>query len=90
MDVVNKMAPTKTIRVKNNENEWFEWKIIEKQAVRDKLFRKLSVDEILYKEPRNTFQDLNKDKKKTTFTRKVVWRYRKTKRALENYKKLGS
>ena len=39
-DVVNKVAPTKTIRVKNNTNEWFDGEIGEKIAARGKLFRK--------------------------------------------------
>ena len=53
------MAPTKTIRVRNNTNEWFDGKIAEKIAAQDKLLRKfkkskLRLDEILYKEARNT------------------------------------
>ena len=48
------MAPSETIRVKNNTNEWFDGEIVEKIAARDKLFRKfekskLSVDEIYTK-----------------------------------------
>ena len=39
-DVVNKVAPTKTIRLKNNTNEWFDGQIAEKITARDKLFRK--------------------------------------------------
>ena len=68
VDAVNKVAPTKTIRVKNNTNQWFDGKIAEKIAARDKLFRKLKksklrVDEILYKESRNTVPALIKDKR---------------------------
>ena len=75
-DAVNKVTPTKTIRVKNNTNEWFDGKIAEKITARDKLFRKfkkskIGVDEILYKEARNTVQALLKDKKKT-FARKAI------------------
>ena len=44
------------------------------------------MDEILYKEARNTVQALIKDKKEC-FARKAIWKYRKTKRALENYEK---
>ena len=39
-DLVNKVAPTKSIRVKNKTNEWFDGGIAEKIATRDKLFRK--------------------------------------------------
>ena len=67
-NVVNKVAPAKTIRVKNNTNEWLDAEITEKIAARDKLFKKfqkskLSVEEILYKEARNAVQALIKDKK---------------------------
>ena len=75
LDVVNKVAPGRAIRVKNNTNEWFDGEISEKIAARDKLFRKLkksklSVDKILYKEARNTVQALIKDEK--TFAKKVM------------------
>ena len=39
-NVVNKVAPAKTIRVKNNTNEWLDGEITEKIAARDKLFKK--------------------------------------------------
>ena len=39
-DVVNKVGPTKTIRVKKNTNEWFDGETAEKITARDKLFRK--------------------------------------------------
>ena len=38
-DEVNKMAPTKTIKIKNNTNEWFDRQIEEKIDTRDKCFR---------------------------------------------------
>ena len=68
-DVISKVAPAKTISVKNYTNEQFDGEIAEKIAVRDKVFRKfkkskLNVDEILYKEARNTVQALIKDKKR--------------------------
>ena len=68
-DVVNKVAPPKSITIKNNTNEWFDGETAEKIVARDKLFRKakkskLSVDEILYKEARKTVQALIKYKKR--------------------------
>ena len=50
-DVVNKVAPTKTIIAKDNTNEWFDGEIKEKIATGDKLLRKFnktksSVDKI--------------------------------------------
>ena len=44
-DVVSKVATTKTIRVKNNKNEWLDGGIAEEIAARDKLlenFKNLS------------------------------------------------
>ena len=78
------MAPTKTIGVKNNTNEWFDGEIAEKIAARDKLFRKfqksnLSVDEILYKEARNTVQAIIKDKKRKLLQEKLSENIRNTK-----------
>ena len=40
-DVVSKVATTKTIRVKNNKNEWFDGGIAEEIAARDKLLENL-------------------------------------------------
>ena len=84
---MNELATTKTIRVKNNNiSDWFNGEIAEKIAAREKLFRKLkksnlTVGEILYKEARNTILKAEQQ----TFARKVIWKYWKTKVALENY-----
>ena len=40
-DVVNKVTPTKTIRVKNNTNEWFDGKIAEKITARENCLENL-------------------------------------------------
>ena len=37
-EVINKVAPTKSIRVNNNTNEWFDDKIAEKVGAQYKLF----------------------------------------------------
>ena len=39
--MVNKIAPLKTVRVKNTSSEWFDREIAEKQSLRDKLFKKI-------------------------------------------------
>ena len=93
-NVVNKVAPIKTIRVKNNTNEWFDGQVAEKIATRDKLFRKfqkskLSVDEILYKEARNTAQALIKDKKRKLLQEKLSKNLGKPKELWKVIKKLG-
>ena len=93
-DVVNNVAPSETIRVKNNTNERFDGEIAEKIAARDKLFRKfekskLSVDEILYKEARNTVQALIRDKKRKLLQEKLCKNMGKPKELWPIIKNLG-
>ena len=61
--VVNNLAPYKTIRKKNQSNEWFDGELAEQISDRDKLFKKfkkskLHIDELIYKEAKNTVQRL--------------------------------
>ena len=62
-----KEAPTRTITVKNNTNDWFDGGIVEIIDIWDELFiifkAKRSLDEVLYKEARKAVQALIKDKK---------------------------
>ena len=72
--VINNFGPYKTIRVKNQSNEWFDGELAEQISKRDKLFKefiksKLHIDELIYKKAKNTAQHLVKQKKKT-FSRK--------------------
>ena len=39
--VINNLAPYKTIRVKNQSNKWFDGELAEQISNRDKLFKKL-------------------------------------------------
>ena len=39
IEVVNKIAPLKTVRTKNTSSEWFDTEIAEKLSLRDKLFK---------------------------------------------------
>ena len=43
MSVIDKLAPFKTKRVKGNSQEWFDGEVPESIALRDKLFKKLRV-----------------------------------------------
>ena len=93
-DVVNNVVPSETIRVKNNTNEWFDGVIAKNIAARDKLFRKfekskLNVDEILYKEARNTVQALIRDKKRKILQEKLSKNIGKPKELWKIIKKLG-
>ena len=74
--VLNNRAPYKTIRVKNQSNEWFDGELAEQISNRDKLFkkfkkRKLQIDKLIYKEAKNTVQRLIKEKKKNFFSKKL-------------------
>ena len=85
--VVNNLAPYKTIRKKNQSNEWFDGELAEQISNRDKLFKKfkkskLHIDELIYKEAKNTVQRLIKEKKKI-FIEKIRRKYRRTQRTLE-------
>ena len=74
--VINNRTPYKTIRVKNQSNEWFDGELAEQISNRDKLFKmfkksKLHIDELIYKEAKSTVQRLIKEKKKKNFSKKL-------------------
>ena len=74
--VLNNLAPYKTIRVKAQPNEWFDGELAEQISNRDKLFKKLKksklhIYELIYKEAKNTVQRLIKEKKRNFFSKKL-------------------
>ena len=92
--VINNLAPYKTIRVKNQSSEWFDGELAEKISNRDKLFKKfkqskLHIDELTYKEAKNTVQRLIKEKKKKFFSKKLEENIGEPKELWKNLKKLG-
>ena len=87
--VTNAIAPFKTVRIKNNASEWFDGEIAEKIHTRDKLYKKfkstkLHIDEEIYKEVRNTVQNLLRKKKKAYFEEKLKENTANPKKTLEN------
>ena len=75
-NVINEIAPMKSLRIKNRINEWFDGEIAEKINERDKLFRKfkhskLHIYEEIYKNAKYEVQKLIKTKKKTLFEEKL-------------------
>ena len=93
-DLVNNLTPYKTIRVKNQSNEWFDGELAEQISNRDKLFKKfkkskLHIDELIYKEAKNTVQRLIKEKKKNFFSKKLEENTDEPKELWKNFKKLG-
>ena len=77
IEVVNRIAPLKTVRKKNTSSEWSDSEIAEKLSVRDKLFKKfklssLNIDWEINKESRNDVQRLIQYKKKNYFEEKLT------------------
>ena len=69
MEVIDKVAPVKSKRIKRNSQEWFDSEISEKLIIRDKLFKKykktrLHVDKEIYKRARYSVQNLIAKQKK--------------------------
>ena len=72
MEVINKVAPFKSKRIKRNSQEWFDSEIAEKLIIQDKLFKKykktrLHVDKEINKIARYSVQNLIVKKKKEFF-----------------------
>ena len=75
--VINEIAPTKEICIKNSTSEWIDEEILEGIKTRDKLFAKfkktrLHNDHLKYKRARNHLQSVIKKKKKNFITSKLT------------------
>ena len=71
MNVIDKLAPFKIKRVKDNSQEWFDGKVIERKALRGKLFKKfklskLNVNKEIYNKARKKLHILILRKKEST------------------------
>ena len=87
--MVNAVAPFTTVRVKKNTGEWFDGEIADKIHTRDKLYKrfkltKLHVDEEIYSEARNVFQNLIRRKKKAYFEEKLKKNTKNSKKPPKN------
>ena len=65
MKVINEIASSKQIRIKNNNRDWFDREVADLFHVREKLFlkfkkSKLNIGEEIYKKMRNQVQNLIK------------------------------
>ena len=94
IQLINNLALYKTIRVKNQSNKWFDGELAEQISNRDQLFKKfkkskLHIDELIYKEAKNTVQRLIKEKKKKFFSKKLEENIGEPKELWKNLKKLG-
>ena len=93
-NVINEIAPMKSLLIKNRINEWFDGEIAGKINEQDKLFRKfkhskLHNDEEIYKNAKYEVQKLIKTKKKTLFEEKLKANVRKPKELWKALKSLG-
>ena len=86
------MAPTKTLKIKNNSQEWFDQEVAEKIKIREKCCKKfkkskLHVDREIFKKSQKVVRDIIKQKKKAFIESKLnknigkpkeVWKTLKT------------
>ena len=75
-EVIDKVAPVKSKRIKRSSQKWFDREISEKLIIRDKRFKKykktkLHVDKEIYKRARYSAQNLIAKKKKDFFENKL-------------------
>ena len=92
MSVIDKFAPFKAKRVKSNSQEWFDWEVLERITLQDKLFKnfrrsKLNIDNKIYNKARKKMRRLILEKKREYFENKLkenvekpmdLWKTRKS------------
>ena len=94
MSVIDKLAPSKTKRVKGNSREWFDGEVIESIALRDKVFQKfkrskLNVVKEIYNKACNKSHRLILQKKREYFENKLKENIAKPKDLWKTLKSLG-
>ena len=94
MNVIDKLAPFKIKRVKDNSQEWFDGKVIERIALRGKLFKKfkrskLNVNKEIYNKAHNKSHGLILRKKREYFENKLKENIAKPKDLWKTLKSLG-
>ena len=92
--VVNEIAPSKEIRVKNNMQEWFAREIAELIHAREKLFlkfkkSKLHTDEKNYKKVKYQLQNLIRKKKREFYETNLRQKTNKPKELWKTLKSMG-
>ena len=91
---INEVAPSKEVRIKSNNQEWFDGEVLEAISTRDKFFRifkksRLREDEINYKQSKYFAQDLINCKKKSFFENKLKETIGRPKELWKNLKDIG-
>ena len=91
LSLVDKIAPFKDLRIKNNTQDWFDNKVAEAIKLREKRLKhfkstKLHIDEELYKESKYPAMKLIKEKKKEFYKEKLKGKHWQTKGIVESSK----
>ena len=94
MKVVNEIAPSKEIRIKNNTQEWFDREIAELIHAREKLFlkfkkSKLHINEENYKKVKYQVQNLTRKKKREFYETNLRQKINKPKELWKTLKSMG-
>ena len=91
LSVVDKIAPFKDRRIKNNTQDWLDDEVAEAFKLREKCLKtftltKLHIDEELYKESKYLAVKLIKEKKKEILQRKIKRKHLQTKAIVDSSK----
>ena len=94
MNVIDKLAPFKTKRVKGNSQEWFNGDVLESITLRDKLYKKfkrskLNADKEIYNKACNKSHRLILQKNREYFENKLKENIAKPKDLWKTLKSLG-
>ena len=94
LKAINKVAPSKETRVKNQSQEWFDREVLDAILSRENLFAKFKKtrspdDEIRYKQSKYFVHSLINDKKKSFFEIRLQESIGKPKELWKNLKNIG-
>ena len=94
MTVINEIAPSKKIRIKNNNEDWFDREVADLIHVREKLFlkfkkSKLYIDEEIYKKIMNQVKKLIQKMKRNFYEINLKQKINKPKELWEILKSMG-
>ena len=94
ISVIDKLAPLKEIRVRNNTQEWMDEEVLEGIRIRDKLLSKFKrtkthTDHVNFRKARNHVLSLIKKKKKNCVIGKLNENIGKPKELWKSLKSLG-
>ena len=93
-NTIDKCAPLKEVKVKNNSQEWYDGEIKDKICTRNKLYKKftkskLQIDKNIFIQARNDVRNLIKAKKKRFVDNKLKENVSKSKELWKTLKDLG-